>query len=301
MKKIPLEATIIDAYKFFFHNIISIIGTVWFPVVVFLAVLGALVASIVPHEWLVGHFVAPQNPEAFFLSRIGLILAAEAVVMPVGLLVSAMIRVGILRLAVAEKSGLTLFWFSLGAKVWRMIGAMILTVIGCIVVAGIAVGAVVLAYCGLHAIPHLPNAVTVLVTVVLAIAAVVGIVYVLVRQFFFLPAVIVAENKIGLKRSWALGKGNVWRAIVIWLAVVIPVSMITSIITNATLMPVLMTQAVHFGPNPSPADLMGLFTALAPFLAAIIAIELLSGLVILGTMFGAIGKAYKAVTADETV
>jgi hypothetical protein len=300
MKKIPLEATIIDAYKFFFHNIISIIGTVWFPVVVFVGVLGALLASIVPHEWLAGHFVAPQNPEAFFLSRRGLIVAAETVVVPVGLLVSAMIRVGILRLAVGEKSGLTLFWFSLGAKVWRMIGAMLLTVIGCIVVVAIAVGAVVLAYCVLHAIPHLSNAVTVLVTVLLAIAAIVGIVYVLVRQFFFLPAVIVAENKIGLKRSWALGKGNVWCAIVIWLAVVIPVSMITGIITNATLMPAFMTQAAHLGPNPPPAEMMGLFTALLPLLPVIIAIELLSGLVILGTMLGAVGKAYKAVTVDET-
>lgn len=298
MKKIPLEQTIIDAYKFFFQNIISIIGTIWFPVVVFVAVLAAMLINIVPHEWLTGHFVAPPNPEAFVLSRLGLIFAAEAVIMPLGLVISAMIRVGILRLAVDDNHGLTLFWFSLGAKVWRMVGAMFLTVFGCIVVIGVAAGAVVLAYCLLQAIPHMPTAVTVLVTVILVIAAIVGVIYVLVRQFFFLPAVIVAENKIGLKRSWALGKGNVWRAIVIWLAVIIPISMVTGIITNATLMPVFITQAAHFGPHPSPDEMMGLLTALLPVLPAFIVIELLSSLVMLGTMFGAIGKAYKAVTAD---
>jgi len=298
MKKIPLEETIIDAYKFFFQNIISIIGTVWFPVVVFVAVFGALIVSIVPHEWLTGHFVAPPNPEAFFLSRLGLIFAAEAIVLPLGLLISAMIRVGVLRLAVGENTGVTLIWFSLGAKVWRMVGAMFLTVIGCVVVAGVAIGAVVLAYGLLQAIPHLPAAVTVLVTVILAIAAIVGVIYVLVRQFFFLPAVIVAENKIGLKRSWALGQGNVWRAIVIWLAVIIPISMVTGFITNVTLLPVFMTQAAQLGSNPSPAEMMGLLTALLPVLPAFIIIELLSSLVMLGTMFGAVGKAYKAVTAD---
>ena len=47
------------------------------------------------------------------------------------------------------------------------------------------------------------------------IVAVLWYIYAAVRLVFFLPAVVVAEEQIGLGRSWALGRGNFWRIIIV--------------------------------------------------------------------------------------
>ena len=54
MQKIPLEKTIGAAYRFFFSNFLSILGTVWFPLLLSLAIIGAMVYAILPASLLHG-------------------------------------------------------------------------------------------------------------------------------------------------------------------------------------------------------------------------------------------------------
>jgi hypothetical protein len=45
-----------------------------------------------------------------------------------------------------------------------------------------------------------------------------------VRLTFLLPAVVVAEERIGLGRAWELGGGNFWRMFAVVIAVFVPVA-----------------------------------------------------------------------------
>lgn len=297
MKKIPLEATVVDAYKFFFSNIISIIGTVWLPFLIFAAVAGAFVVNLVPHDWLIGHFEPPTDPAGFVRDHIGVIALAVPSLIITGLLTGAMIKVGILRLALGEAHGVTLIWFSLGARVWRMIAASFVLVFvwGVIEFAGVVVvGGVNAAFIAAHA----STVVVALTNVVLVIAIIVAAIYILARLFFFLPAIIVAENKVGLSRAWDLGKGNVWRIVVVLLAVIIPVYMVTGFVIYATVIPTVFVQVINIQPD-GPAKGLAFLKSLWPLLPVIVGIELIAGLFISGTILGAIGKAYKAVTAED--
>jgi hypothetical protein len=295
MRKIPIEGTILAAYRFCFGNIISIIGTMWFPMLVFVAVLGGFAYAIIPHEWLSGHFVAPADPQAFVLSRLPLFALAIPLVMVAGLLVSAMIRVGILRLALEEKPRLTLIWFSLDGRVWRMIGATVLVFVFfiiCEIAAGVTFGA---ANFVLSSLVKAPQVVAVLANVGLVAVAFVAVIYVMARLFFFLPAVIVGEHRLSLERAWALGEGNVLRIIVVLLGVVFPIYILAVIAIYATVIPTVLVQVIRLQPN-NASDAMAFLTSLWPLIPVIIGIELVAGVLLSGTVFGAIGAAYKAVT-----
>jgi len=301
MKKIPLETTIVGAYRFLFTNIVSIIGTLWFPVLVFLAVMAALACGLIPPNWLHGHFTPVANPEDYLRSHLGLILLAVPVLILAGLLTGAMIRVGILRHALGEKTTITFIWFSLGARVWRMIAAALLYMviyIGLQIVARLTIFIVALI---LARIPQLPPVVAGLVTAVLALAAVVIGIYIVARLFFFLPAVVVAENKVGVERAWGLGKGNVWRIVAVCIAVVLPLMPVFGVLLYVTVLSTIIATVVHHHPaGPAgPAEVVAFLKALLPMLPVVLGLYLVFAIATVGLIYGAIGQAYKAVTAPE--
>ncbi len=298
MKKIPLESTIVGSYKFLFQNIVSIIGVLWLPVVLFAAVLGALVYGIVPHKWLTCDFTAIPDPESFVRERLPLLMAAAPVLIISGLLAGAMVRVGILRHAVGEKTTTTWVYFSLGARVWRMIAVVLLAIVICIlleIVAGIAFGILTAVF---SMLPQVPVAAVSLVSLLLCIIVVVGVVYVMVRLFFFLPAVVVAENKVGVARSWNLGKGNVWRIIVVLIAVILPIELIVGMIFYATVVPTVIVEAIRQQPQ-GKAEAIAFLKSLWPVLPVLLGAYLVAAIAISGLVLGAVGKAYKAVTAPD--
>lgn len=298
MKKIPLEETIVESYKFLFGNIISIIGTLWLPVLLYIAVLGATLVSVIPHEWLAGNVGKLADPDAWARSMLPVFMLWVPVLMLSGLLIGAMIRVGILRHALDQKTTTTWVWFSLGARVWRMVAA---TLLNLVVYAGLVL-AVVIAVGAAGFVMHLinaPQALSVLVTIVLVIAGIVWVIYTLLRMFFFLPAIIVDQNRVGVARSWELGKGNVWRMIVVFLAVVVPVVMVGEIGIYATTFSTLANFGIAHQGTLTPAEFAELLRALLPLVPVLVVIYLLMVVAMVGLMLGAIGKAYQAVTAGE--
>ncbi len=302
MRKIPLESTIGGSYAFLFQNIVSIIGTIWFPALLCLAIIGAFVWGIAPSNWLRCDFAPPADIQGFVRERLPLIVLAFPVLLITGLLASAMVRVGILRHALGEKTTTTWIWFSLGSRVWRMIGVMLLYIV---IYVGIEIAVmlcIALVNLGMVAIPGIPHVVKGLVTAVFVISGIIGGLYIMLRLFFFLPAVVVAENKVGVGRAWELGKGNVWRIIVVLLVAVVPAAVIAGIALYATVLTTVIAAAVSIHDQPqTPQQAMVFLKSLLPVLPVVLGVYLAAAIAIGGLVMGAIGKAYKAVTAPDEV
>lgn len=303
MKKIPLEATLGGAYRFLFTRILSIIGTIWLPLVLLIAIGGGLVYWLVPHAWLAGHLPTLHAKDvepamAWALCRpfiVGIPIFGIAV-----LIAYAMMITGLMRLSLGQTTTPTFVYFSLGANVWRMILAFILCEVMILVLGGV-LAALVMLFKAL-AMPHIPHPAGSLLFAVLILAAVCAFLYAAVRLTFFIPAVVVAENRIGLGRSWELGGGNFWRIIVIYLLVLLPVAIVAGIISQMTVLPAIMSQIVVLPHDAAPAQVVHAFLkALLPVLPAVVAIRVVAQLAMIGLVAGAAGTAYNAVTAkDET-
>ena len=301
MKKIPLGSTIAGSYGFLFTNIISIIGTMWLPVLLFVALVGTYICQMVPHDWLQGSFpehLTKDDVHRYVITHLPIVAGSLPAIVLGSMLMKAMINVGILRHAVGEKTSTTFIWFSLGARVWRMVAMSLLFLIVYVVLEIAAMIVFGVVNVGLHLIPFIPNVVHGLVNGLLALAVFVTFIYVIVRIFFFLPAVIVAENRISPSRAWELSDGNVWRIVVLVLAVVVPVCILTGVVVCATLFSTVVPEAMRQHPQ-GPEQALKFLKSILPVLPAIAGIYLVSIIAVTGLALGAIGRAYKAVTAPE--
>jgi hypothetical protein len=300
MNKIPLEATLAGAYRFLFSNIVSIIGTLWFPVVLLAGLIGGLVWLVVPHAWLMGTLPAISKDHVD-KDAVMVVMELCAIGIPLllvgGLLVRAMVAVGILRHSTGEKTSPTLIYFSLGARVWRMVAVILLAVVVYVGLYIAAVALMTIVNIVVAAIPHVPPIATGVVNFALGLVVVITFAYVMLRLFFFLPAVVVAENKVGLGRAWALGQGNVWRILVILLAVIVPVQFLAGIVFYMTVIPTVVFAAIRQHPE-GPEQALAFLKSLWPLLPLFGGIIFVAAIAITGLMLGAIGTAYKAVTAQ---
>jgi hypothetical protein len=319
-RKIPLEATIGGAYGFLFSDILSIIGIAWFPLLVFGGLAGAAIwFGAVAHP--LPEFHATRDPQEFMRENMPLILVLVRVFSLVVLCLfvfAIMFLTGVTRKALGLMEGPTFFYFNLGPSFWRMFGAVIIALL-LLAVLRIAMHLLALAWLGLAA-PALPQGIAVLVDVLGAVTFFCLFVYVLVRLLFFLPAVVVAENSIGIARAWSLGAGNFWRAFAVWLAVILPAAIALGIVSSIVYS-FLIAGAIAGFPvppfagetNPNPDEVMAwlpkLFTFLGHVLKAywpvIVATQLITGIVIRSLVIGASAKAYIGVSgagglAEET-
>jgi hypothetical protein len=300
--KIPFEGTISGAYRFAFSNILSIIGIGWFPFLLFGAVTGGLgylwlprIQQVIEHIGK-GKGTPPPNPAEVF-ALLAPLMGTYVLAILLLLVVQAMVNVGVMRKALGQHPEPVFFFFSLGSQVWRLIGSYFLLGflfygVGLVLVLGIAAISFVLQ-------KSLPAA-QVPVTVVLGVVAFCWAIYAGVRVMFFIPAVVVAENHIGIRRSWHLGRGNFWRIVGIWLIVTIPVQTAFSILTS-TIVQIAAGPGFGLGPkldaDPGKvsAEMMHLLFSVAPYLVVLM---LLYFILLSGLVSGAIANAYNLVTGD---
>jgi len=292
--KIPLEPTLAGAYRFLFTRILSIIGTLWLPFVVMTALLAGIVWLVVPHAWLAGnipHFTDDMSKEQI-LAVVMPVLAGIPLAVIVVVVMMAMMMVGLMRLSLGQTPRCYAF-FSLGGDVWRLILASILLTILILLLEGV----LVLLFGAGMALAHafMPDGVKVLFLIVLGIVEFCFFVYVAVRWQFFLPAVVVAEHRLGLGRSWELGGGNFWRIVVVALLIYIPVMIVAGIVWQVTMMPILVSEAMRLPDHPDPAEVMAFFQALLPLVPIGLAVAVLQQIATVGLVAGAVGTAYKAV------
>jgi hypothetical protein len=295
MNKIPLEATLVGAYRFLFTRIVSIIGTFWFPYLILAAVIGGCAWMVLPHEVFQGDFSHVNRA----LIYSGPIWALRGVLNIAALIIGPMILVNLMRHSLGLKQTTTFVYFSLGAPVWRMIGALLL--------AGLLLAAVVVVFVlagvlfAIFAMPNIPHGQLSLAALITVLAC--AFIYVCFRLLFFLPAVVVAEKRFGLGRSWELGRGNFWRILVIYLLVTIPVWFLVGIALDITILPIVISIVFRLPPHPTPHDLAPLFQAILHSLWVLLPVLILAGIAMRALVAGAAGTAYNAVTgkvAGET-
>ncbi len=289
--KLPLEATISGGYRFLFTNIVSVIGTLWLPYLI-LAAVGVLCGYIVLPYGLVHGDISHFN---IFLLMQPVALAARGVFLLTNLVVGAMVTVNLMRHALGQKQTTTFVHFSLGVPVWRMVGAYLLAILVLVFLATVL--AVAGTAAGYAAFQRLQPAAAIAAVVLIASILRCIVVYCFGRFFFFLPAVVVAEERIGLGRSWSLSGGNFWRMAVVWLLIAVPVWFVVGVALQVTILPIILSAASMLPRHPSPEELQPLFQALVHALPIFAPVTIAAGIAIRAFMAGAVGTAYKALTA----
>jgi hypothetical protein len=294
--KIPFERTIAGAYRFAFSNILSVIGVCWFPYLL----LCGLVGGFLYLQWpQIQEFVATvqtaHGPDPSKIqSFLRLFLALYGVLIPAFIIVDSMVTVGVMRKALGQHPSPVFAFFSLGSQVWRLVGAYFLLGLlfyGVAIVLAAAVGGIWAALNKYVAAAATP------VTVILGIIAGLWCIYALVRTYFFLPAVVVAENHLGLRRSWHLGYGNFWRIFGIFLITYLPVAfaaqIVLSTIVQLSVGPIAISAQTGASAQKVAQEIWPMLFKIAPyyFIVQVIQMILLTGL-----KGGAIAGAYKAVT-----
>jgi hypothetical protein len=223
MDKIPVGATIGHAYSFAFKDFLKILGVMWVPFVIMMAATLALGTQVTAftNALTTKNFAEVSN----VISVLGpaYILFLFLIVMQI---------LGITELALGKRQGASpYFFFTLGKPLWRLIGAYLLVVlllIAAILVFVFAAGILAAIFTGVTGVAKgaKPSgaAAGVLGLAVIIIVPIVycAFIYGLVRQTFFLTPVVVAEERLGLRRAWSLGRGNFWRMFVIILALLVP-------------------------------------------------------------------------------
>jgi hypothetical protein len=194
--------------------------------------------------------------------------------------------------------GQKFFYFSLDKPVWRLIGTyalFILVMIGLGLVGGIALG--ILAVIASMANATVAGVISGVGGVVLALA----LALVAIRLVFLLPAVVVAENHIGLRRGWHLTNGNFWRIVGVMLAIVIPLALVQFciqwLIFGSNFM--MTTMQPGMTPDEMAAQLQQLQTQLASGLIYMIPVWIIVSILNLGLTAGAGAFAYRALAGSQ--
>ena len=295
MGKIPVGETISGAYGFAFAGFLTVLGTVWLPYVAFAVFCGAVVFLLATD--LPGHVMRGEFDDAVLYS----IWRVAGLIWLASIIVRSMVTVGLQERALGRAHGPAFFYFSLGAPVWRMIGAAFLAFLVLILIGLLTTGVTAaLAYASIHYVPNFGKA----LAIILCIVAACWFIYACVRLVFFLAPVVVAEERIGLGRSWELGGGNFWRMFAVWFVVFVPVAIGLGIVRNALVGPFMPMHMPAFHSGMTPEDFKNVYVeifksmfmqmrAALPFFVAIAAIQ---ELIYLGLGNGMIAKAYLGVT-----
>ena len=254
--KISFEQTITGAYRFVFSIILSVIGIGWFPFLLFAGIAGATIVGVLP---LFHGLIIEGSDNQIDTARLGVVIGpligAFILVIVAGAFAQAMVYVGLMRKALGQHPGPVYILFSLGSQVWQMIGSYLL--LGLLAWGRIALAAAAVTAISLVLQKYAP-AVQILVTVLLVIACYFFAIYALIRTTFFIPAVVVAENHIGIRRAWHLGKGNFWRIIGVMLIVLMPLGLAMSTVTQV-IMQIGVGGPIALQPNASPAEVQAFF------------------------------------------
>lgn len=314
MNKVPVMRTIEEAYGFAFGRFFTVLGVVWLP-------------------WVILYGFMFGVPMLFGTSMLNLLFyqfdsqaPAFAPWYVLGIrvlpyLIGAMVTAGVMERALGLVSGPTFFYFSLGRPVWRMIGAwflafvffmfaVLIAVIACVAV--VAVSALLVG-AGMDKAPSSGGIWAGLIAAIVVIGIVVGLIYFALRLLFLLPAVVIAEKRIGLERTLQLSKGNAWRFFLIALGIILPF-IVAEIVLGGILIGTRLPQLIsafqtlpipkHSDPTPDQigAIMRGIFATLfnvyGSMLYVLGAIFAVLGIFAAGLKAGASSAAYRALVPE---
>jgi hypothetical protein len=230
MHKIPVFETVAHAYGFAIGRFLRILGIVWAPLAVSIAV------GLMAMPGFMGNHIPIDDVEAIQRNA----LHITPFVWVFSLFIRAMIGVGVTELALGKRTGTTFVYFSLAAPVWRLIGAWLLFLLAMIVIYfGIVVLTLIISIAGAFAVKALALAkasedfafgIWIIICLALFFGA---LIYVMARLAFLIPPVVVNENKIDLARGWELTRGSFWRIFCIGFAIFVPLIVVQIVVVIA--------------------------------------------------------------------
>ncbi len=279
MARVPVVATIRDAYVFTAANLGGIIGLIWIPMVL-VTILGFFSFQRYYNaviEAMASGATATLGPT--MLMMLGYIIAA--------LLLHGMMYVAVVQLALGTRSAPTWAHFAFGAEEWRMFRAF-LAFVGLLLALVIPILVIGTAATGAGGTPGPVMAGLVLL--------VYGVLILAVPRFLaLLPAIAVAENVPVLRRAWQLSAGNFWRLLAILAGIFIPMLILMGLV-----------QVMLAGRPPAPAstDQMRLMAGL---LRARETLPIVSGLgflispLLIGLFSSASVSAWRALKTEPSV
>jgi len=288
MPKIPLTKTIEDAYGFTFRNILSVFGVGWLPMVIMFAgiyfVAGPYIAAM--------QAVVETNDPAAFLALIPHFVLVSVLF----LLATAMMFVGMTQLVMGQLQTPVYFYFSLGYPVWRFLGALLCAYLGYIaiifglILAGTFIGGALVAAGG---------------EVIAGLLAVIGFIvlfwlmfYLLLRLFFFLAPVTVAEGRRVVRRAFSLARGNAWRIFVIVLACFLPTACVQGIVQGSVMGQAMMSMTFplpgeELPPEQAIALVNDIFAQFAAVLPILVPVWIITSIFMYGVWSAAAAYAYR--------
>ncbi|HEY2444780.1 MAG TPA: hypothetical protein VGI20_03480 [Rhizomicrobium sp.] len=204
MNRIPVAETIRFAYSFAFGQIGAIIGLVWLPLLI------AALLQFLPYA--IGTAYPPDATNAAQSTESALLNLMFAMG---SLVLYAMNCVSVTRQALGLRQGAASIHFSLARPEGRMFAAIVICGL-------IVVSAVLLCLLVGTISDRLTGASAILVSVAI-LAGLCAIVWFTLRLVFFVPSVVVAEERVDLARAWTLSRQNFWRILAVVLAATVPI------------------------------------------------------------------------------
>lgn len=217
MARVPVVATIREAYVFTSTNLGGIIGLIWIPMVM-VTIMGFFTFQRYYNDVIqamASGATATLGPT--MLMMLGYIIAA--------LLLHAVMYVAVVQLAMGTRTAPAWAHFAFGAEEWRMFraflafaGLLLAVIIPILVIGTAATGA-----------PGTPSpAMAGLVLLVYAV-----LILAVPRFLSLLPAIAAAENVPVLRRAWQLSTGNFWRLLAIMAGIFIPLLIVMGLLQLA--------------------------------------------------------------------
>jgi hypothetical protein len=183
---------------------------------------------------------------------------------------------------------------------WRLIGAFLLVLL--IIMASylaIFLGGLLV---GIVARLAASAAIAIMVTSVTMILLFCAFAYGVVRLTFLLTPVVISERKIGIGRSWALGKGNFWRMFAIMLVMLLPF-MVVELVAFGWLLGGLPAINPSAPPAATTAAIMawemGMFQRMLSFWYIVFPVSAIFSVLFYGSFIGAQCFAYRALAPKE--
>jgi hypothetical protein len=295
--KIPVGDTIANAYSLAFKRYPALLRIVWLPGLLLIAAFGFIILpSFQDLTQAVRHQAQNQTVlDPAPMPDIAMFLLAELIL----LACYVWMGVGVAREALGMRKG-SRFYYLPGMDEVRVTGAFIivfmiayLVMLGLMLV-GLLLGCMLVlasggsisnfdlsAWQGPAALPF----------VAIMIAIEIAAVYVMVRLTYLVVPVTLVERRIAVLRSWRLMRGNVLRAVAVWLVTLAPLCALEMVFGIALMAPVLSRLTAMPSP-PSFADLIQIWRFYLPFyLVGLLAVMP----IIAGLMAGPSAFAYRAL------
>jgi hypothetical protein len=218
MTKIPVGKTIAHAYRFTFGHAATLLRVLWLPL------LAQSVVAFFILSGMASFLTAIQAKDPSARTFFGPVL----LLIPIAVILFFVLFTAAMETATGEaRAGW--FHFPIGRKIWRLLGGFLAAALAIIAIALLAMLVVWLIGVGLDlllkAAPGARPAVAVFVGLLVAVYGY-GLFFFAVRFMFLLAPASLSGPTLGVARAWHLSAGNFWRAFLIILAIMIPISAI---------------------------------------------------------------------------